>query len=218
MKQILGIDYLGSQNYVDFLCKNHPKGFAAGFLVKADGWKSGLIAVRALAKTGKCPVMRIHGQWHDDHRFSEKDIPQAVKTAEQIAKIAERFPDIKFFYSPWLEGHATQTVMRACKKACRKVLPRKVKLVSSVNMPKGYNEVHHGGPIAGKYIFSYDGLDMFKTNHSSWQKAHLGAEQFYAWIPQCNGYTYCDVKVPRWERTDWLTKAQLDKMVDLLKK
>lgn len=217
MKQILGIDYLGAQNYVKFLCDNHPKGFAAGFLVKAEGWKSGLLAVRALAKTGKCKVMRIHGEWHDDHRFGQSDIKQAVKTAEKIAVIAEQFPEIKFYYSPWLEPHASEADMKACKKTCRQVLPKSVKLVAGRHTTKGIQEVHHSAAVGGKYIFSFDGLSMFTTKVSTWKKAHAGAMMFFGWIPQCNGYTFDDVKVPRWERTDWICKEELDKIINLLK-
>lgn len=217
MSQIVGIDWLGGQNYVEFLCENHPKGFAAGFLIKAQGWKSGLIAVRALAKTGKCPVMRLNGIWHDDHGFTEKDIPAAVKIAEQILVISETYPKIKFFYSPWLEPHCSDAAMRACRKACRAVLGKRVPIVCGHELAKGISEVHHGAATRSPYIFSFDGLDMFTTSVSRWKTMHKNAQQFYGWIPQCNGYTKDNQKPPRWDRHDWITKKELDKMVSLLK-
>jgi hypothetical protein len=214
----LGIDYVGGRNYVQTITRNHPPGWAAGFLCYASGWKNGIGAARALAKTGKCPIMRIAGVWRDDHSFTEKDIPRAVRHARQVARLSIEYPEIKFLYSPWLEHRADNKLFRKCKKACREVLPRQVQIVCcGPAMPRGINEVHHGSPLPGKYIFSYDGKDMFTANVRRDKAIHSGALYFFAWIPRCNGRSSLHDTTPRHLRHDWLTAKDIRKMVELTK-
>lgn len=208
-----GIDYLGGQNYINTIVDHHPPGFAAGFLVKASGWKSGLKAARALAKTGKCPVMRIHGIWHDNHHFTEKDIAPAVKIAKRVAKFQAAYPNIKIMYSPWLEHGAKNKLFKKCAKACKKELPKKVKIVNSgPKRLRGIDEVHHSSPIWGKYIFSFDGEDMFESNVEATKKNHKKSIYFFGWIPECNGKKYLHETTPRPDRKHWLKAAHIKKM------
>ena len=213
--QIKGIDYIAGVNYIDTIVKHHPKGWAAGFLVRVKHWKSGLKAVKALAETGLCLNMRIHGEWHDDHKFTDRDIPRAVKIAERVAKLAEQYPNIKFYYSPWLEPQASVKDMKACVRACKKVLPKRVTVVAGRTIPLTMGEVHHSlfAPCL-RYIFSFDGLDMFKTPLiiSYWKELHKEAKIFFAWTPRCNGYTNTATH-PRNKRTDWLTGADIKRIV-----
>lgn len=197
-----GLDYIGGVNYINAIRNGHPDGFAAGFLCRASGWKNGIRAARALAKTGRCPVMRIHGVWRDDHNFTEKHISIAVKQAEKVAKLVELYPGIKFYYSPWLEHRANLRLFRKCARACKKVLPKKVKIVSSgLVRPRGIDEVHHAGPLPGKYIFSFDGKDMCKSNIGYWRNIHYRALLFYGWTPKLNGKKSMSDKTERSKRS-----------------
>jgi hypothetical protein len=219
----LGIDYLGAAgnehgDYIKAMCKAHPAGFAAGFLLVASGWKNGIRAARALAKTGKCPVMRLHGLWLDSHHFTEADIKTAVKEAKRVAKFAEEFPDIKIYFSPWLEHRANATLWRKCRKACREVLPKSIKIVSSGPAPTGRVEAH-GGSCApyGDYIYSYDGKDIFKSNVAFDKKVHCDTILFMAWCPACNLRRTLLDTVPRDSRTEWLTVEDIKRMEALLR-
>lgn len=207
MKTRYGIDYIGGVNYRRVIKKHHPTGYAAGFLCYASGWKNGILAARSLAAAGgaaRCPVMRISGIWRDDHNFTEKDIPRAVKQAEKVAALAADYPEIKIFFSPWLEHRADKKLWNKCKKACRKVLPRRVKIVNcGPARPKGINEVHHSNPVPGKYIFSFDGKDMFKSSVPYWKSKHKNSLYFYGWFPQLNGKCYLNDSTPRSQRKCW---------------
>lgn len=208
-----GIDYLGGVNYTNTIERHHPDGYAAGFLCKASGWKNGIKAAKVLAKTGKCPVMRLHGLWRDDHTFKEKHIEKAVKQAQKVAKLKEKYPDIKIFYSPWLEHRASQKLFRACKKACKNVLPKEIKIVCSGNpLPYGINEVHHSYRKHAKYIFSYDGEDMLDSP-VSYLSIHKQAKLFFGWTPRCNGKKFLRDSTNRAKRTAWLRKKDIKAMV-----
>ena len=222
---IKGIDYLcaaGNKHgdYIDVMVKHHPEGYAAGFLMKATGLRNGIKAARALAKSGKCKVMRVHGTWHDSHMFTKRDIPQAVKYAEQVARLAEKYPEILFFFSPWLEGYVQDKLFKEVKRACKKVLPKEIKVVASGSIPKyGIFEVHHCW-VVGKYIYGFDGVDMLKLTR--WDVLHIKSNHktsilFMGWTPRCNGKAYLTDNTPRKDRKHWLRRKDIKAMERLLK-
>lgn len=211
---IYGIDYLGAAgnwrgNYIRAMCANHPKDFAAGFLCKASGWRNGMRAARKLAATGKCKVMRIHGIWRDDHAFTRRDIRKAVKQARKVAKLACKYPEIQFYFSPWLEHRAPLELWKDCRAACKKVLPKSVKIVSSGTQTGGIDEVHHALPVPGKYLFSFDGADMLQENVAQWKRLHPNALIFFGWIPSCNGKASLHDQTPRRLRQQWPTAMEI---------
>lgn len=218
----LGIDYLGaggSKEYQRAIIKAHPADFAAGFLLKASGWKSPMPCIRRLLKTGKCQVVRIHALWRDGHDFTERDIAPAVRWAKRVAKLAEDFPDVKIYFSPWLEHRASSALFRKVKRACREVLPKRVKIVCCGNaMPKGINEMHHGGPLPGKYIFSYDGDDIFESDVRRVKDLHKRALYFFGWSPCFNGKRTLTDDTPRERRTCWPTAKDIGRMAEELRK
>lgn len=200
----LGIDYLlaaGNKhgNYIDQMCEVHPKRLAARFLMVADGCRNGLIAGRALAQADKATVLGFHGLWLDSHHFTEAHIRIAVRQARKVAKFKEKYCDTKIFYSPWLEPGSQQRptpveLMRTCLERCRNVLPKEIKLVAGRIMPEQYllrlipyplkviTEIHGTSyKPPGKYIYSYDGLDMMETEVSSYKRYYCDAMHFYGW-------------------------------------
>lgn len=217
----LGIDYISGVNYIKTICAHHPHGFAAGFLLVASGWKNGIRAARALAKTGKCPVIRIHGLWRDDHKFAAGDIAPAVKEAKRVNKFAEAFPSIKLYFSPWLEHRASAELWKECRKQCRKVLAPEIKIVSSGPAQAGMVEVHGRSiPPAGRYIYSYDGEDMlgsFPAQVANRKEQHSKAALVMGWCPACNGKTSMTDVAPRECRTNWLRREDIERMRKLLR-
>lgn len=216
----LGIDYLGAggnRRYRNRICKFHPKGSAAGFLCRASGWRNGIRAARQLAKTGRCPVMRIHGLWLDNHNFERKHIRVAVRQAKKVAKLAKRFPQIKFYFSPWLE-HREQSLFDKCAAKCKAVLPCSVDIVSSGPRRDGYiHEVHHSGPSQSPYFYSYDGADMRRENVRGDKILHRDARLFFGWIPQCNGRAHLNDTTPRRKRTHYLKQSDFVEIKRLLR-
>lgn len=222
----IGIDYLlaaGNKHgdYITAMCRNHPKGFGAGFLFKVSGCKHGAKAANALAKTGKLDgaFCRCHGLWHDTHRFTKKSIKPAVKQAERLAVLVERYPNIKWFYSPWLEPVCSFSLMKECLRACRKVLPRKVRLVSGVYTYDRLTETH--GDVfnwTSRYIYSFDGSDMFERDAAFYLRMHKGAKFKMGWTARCNLKMYASQAKPRQDRVAWLRKQDIEKMERILRR
>lgn len=216
-QMILGLDYIGGVNYIKPIVKAHPKGMAAGFLCRASGWDNGMKAARALAKSGRCNIMRIHGLWHDSHHFTQSDIAPAVREARRVAKLKEKFPELTLYYSPWLEPgtHHNPTpreLLRKVRKACRKVLPADIKLVSFKPFDKGIIEIHHSAAVGGKYFFSFDGLDMSKASIPSWKQTHRSAILFFGWESSLNGKRYPSESTPRHLRTHYPKAKDIKRM------
>ena len=212
----LGIDYIGGVNYIPTIVRHHPEGMGAGFLCRADGWGNGIRAARALAETGLCPVMRIHGLWRDNHHFNEKFISPAVEQAKEVDKLARDYPNITIFYSPWLEPDATPEIMSLCLRRCRKVLLKRVKLVAGRTIRNRINEYHHiMWAVPGKYIFSYDGAQMRQVNHM--KKVHKKAKLFYGWIPKFNGKHSLYDSTPRELRKCWPRGSDIRRVEKRLK-
>lgn len=202
---ILGMDYIGGANYLHRIAKNHPLDFAGGCLVRAGGWPSGLKVARTLAEL-QVPAIRVHGTWHDNHFFTDKDIPQAVRIGERVANLAMKFKHTKFYYSPWLEPHVSEKQMRRCKRAVRKVLPRRVQFVQGRYLRRGVNETHHSHYWGGRCIVSYDGVDMLEKSCVELELDagfYSGAEIFFGWIWKFNGLENGWDTTPRRCRRNW---------------
>lgn len=223
---ILGIDYLAASNYPDVVIKHHPPGWAAGFLLRASGWKSPLPTIRKLFETGHCPGSRIHGLWKDKHDFTERDITPAVKRAEAVARLAEDFPRIELYFSPWLEPGTRERpipvlLLKKVKSECRKVLPRRVKIVVP-GTPKGIDEIH--GPaaliassVSKKYIFSWDGNDMLDPHYP---KIEFGPDDpliCFAWTVKCNGLKNETDTTLRQNRKNWLRAEDVRLIVEAMR-
>jgi hypothetical protein len=220
----LGIDYVGGVNYIRVICNWHPSGFAAGFLLRASGWQDGMAAARALAKTGKMPVCRIHGLWLDKvgKHYQQEHIRPAVLCAKRLNKFAEAFPEIKLYYSPWLEHRASAKLWKECRKQVRKVLAPEIRIVSSGPAPAGMVEVHGRSQApASRYIYSYDGEDMlgsFPAQVAKRKEQHSKAALFMGWCPACNGKTSVTDKTHRECRTNWLKREDIERMEKLLRR
>jgi len=214
------LDYIGGVKYIPTIIQCHPSGYGGGFLCKASGWPNGIQAARACQEDispGRMPFERIHGLWRDDHHFTKKQISPACKQAEKVALLAEDFPKTDFWYSPWLEHDADLKLFRQCAKECKTVLPKRVKIVScGLVRPRGIDEVHHSSPVKGKYIFSFDGMNMFDQDVSDWMDMHWRAKYFFGWWPQLNGRKHIYDTTPRQDRTHWPTPKQFNKAKKLM--
>lgn len=182
-----GIDYLLAGKYPEVVIENHPKGFACGFLLNVDGIPSSLPVIRKLLDSGKCTKIRIHGIWSDIHSFNESDINLAVTRARIVGKLADKYLSTTFYYSPWLEHRASLSLVQKLALEVKKALPSRVKYVNSyidggAYLPSEINEVHHSLSVPkGKYIHSWDGLEIMDSDVQKFKDIHSKAEINFFW-------------------------------------
>lgn len=210
-----GIDYIGLAHCFKPVIKYHPKGLGIGLLQKASGWRNGLRGLRKVLKerSSDIPFVRVHALWYDNHTFTKSDIKKAVKQAKKLAKIVDQFPEVDFYFSPWLESYASAPLTRKCLEKCREVLPTRVLLVSTGAFVSGYiNEVHHSKPVNGHYSFSYDGESMRDANISQYKREHSQALLFMGWTWKCNGKKDKYDKTSRFARRfkdNWVNEQEI---------
>jgi len=218
---ILTYDYIGGAQYIDRIIKYHPPGFGLRFLI-SDGtgeWNDGLKAGRKFLKARQdVPIIGFHGTWHDDHIFNAEDVPRAVRHAKRVAKLNEEFPGISKVYSPWLEPDACASIKKEVYQRCKVILrPHCIPVV--VPETSLIDEVHHSLYIPpGRYIFSFDGLDMLtEADVKYWKNYNKDAWLFCGWCFQCNGKRNRNDPRPRSERTNYMRRRHFRRMERKLK-
>lgn len=195
---IYGIDYLAGATYSQLLINNHPKGWAAGFFANTFG--NAFPTIRALAKTGKCPVIRVHAVWDDLHRYNPTTHNPIIKNEfKKCVAAAKKFPKVQFQFSPFCEHTIEQRKFDDIVVNLQASLPDDVKNIIFVNSSlKGdyiydakmiINECHGSKssiPRKGRYNFSYDGQDCYNANVESDKKKQSKAEIFFFWTLSLN--------------------------------
>lgn len=178
---IYGIDYLAGAKYGSTLLANHPSGFAAGFFSTTFG--DAYSVIERLAKSSKCPGIRIHLLWSDTHTFTERDLHIAVKDARRYEKLRS-YSAIQL--SPYCE-HNLSSIDRHLD-AIKDAAPS----CEVINTPwrgafsKRYaNEVHHGS-AASPYQFSFDGVATVDADAEKFKSDHVHAELLMFWTYQLN--------------------------------
>jgi len=219
IKRLYGIDYILGGNYLRTL-NHHPNGWAAGFLWNVSGVKGSKKAIIKLAKSGRCPRIRVSLLWHDSHRFSDADKEIIQKRARALAKIVNDYPDIEWYCQPMLEPHrASDRLTTKLLRTAKRELPKSVKMVTGNNYggPKVVRETHHSYSSWPKQkIFSFDGKDARDSYVKSWDRNTQDCKTFFLWTSNCNGNKRGE-KLPRKDRKDWLTPEQLREMVAMVK-
>lgn len=214
---IIAHDYILGAKYERAIIDGHPNGRGAGFLINVSGIPSSLGTIERLASTGKAPLIRVHGVWRDNHDFGKTQKKQAIKRAKRLAPIIEKFPNIKWYYSPFLEPrNPRKRLYNSTLKACRKVLPACTKLVASslegtVLKHADVTEMHHNGyhNVPGKKFFSFDGLDAFEADVPAWLNRANKAEVFFLWTASYNGKRDTGDKTPRKLRKNWANQTTI---------
>lgn len=200
---IYGIDTLAAARYPRKAARNACK--AMGVFWNTFGKAKSVIEL--LCDSGASHV-RIHGVWRDDHRFENPAIrTRALKIAERVASLAEKWHTTKFYYSPFCEHNLSEEKM----KPILDHLNQYKCVFTPVNTPSNHgalvashwNEVHGEDPRVpqGNYIFSYDGLDALTGNYKLHRKKHEKAKIFMVWTPALNLRAHLLDETPRKERT-----------------
>lgn len=186
---LYGLDLLLMGNYGQRAVETFPAGYALGVLWEVDGIKSPVSAVEQILASGKCPVVRIHLMWKDNHKFTASDIPETVMRARSVAVYVNRYPSVEFYVSPWLENEVDATLAQKVFDAIKAVLPGRTKYVNSgpAKLPGIMKEYHHVEKgQSGKYIYSDDGVTCLDTDTQKRKDNHANAELYFAWCHAFN--------------------------------
>lgn len=215
-----GLDYLGGAKFGDLLVREHPAGWAAGFFANTFGnaWP----VIEKLLATGRCPRVRIHAVWDDAHRYrpSEHD-PVIKREAQRAAALAEKFPSVIVFFSPFCEhsikGRELHELFRKVREWAGKcILVNSVWTGDTLHGAGVFNEVHgtHKKP-QGDYIYSFDGLSAVDSDVEKIKRQYSDAHTFYFWHPAFNGRLNTNDKTPRPQRKAWPTSELIDSLIYL---
>jgi hypothetical protein len=200
-----GIDYLASACYPEVVLKSHPKGWAFGAFASTFGNVFPL--VKKLLKTGRCPEIRIHGVWADDHKYKPTQHWPMIRRAFSRCKVIKRaHPDVEVQFSPFCEHTMDLETVKRLHGALEVMGLGGVVLVNSVwtgaLLPRGFNEVH-GDKVKApdtRYNFSFDGADAFAENVEEIKAKMADASTFYFWSPHLNLKYKLDDSTPRPQR------------------
>jgi len=159
--------------------------------------------------TKSCKIIRVHGLWRDDHKFTRKDIKKARRRGTRVKALAKLNPDTKFYYSPFCEHMLDESEAKNMMKEISVALPG----LEIVNTPSDrgaivdgvINEIHSSDmrvPI-GRFFYSFDGLDILEhdTDVGRYKRRYRDAEIFFGWISQFNLKAHQGDKTARKRRT-----------------
>lgn len=192
---LYGMDTLAGARYPKQVLQKVPQGWALGFFWNTFGEVKNLL--EKVGTKGKWPYVRVQGVWKDDHVFGSAERSKAIQIAKEYSKIATRFPNITWAYSPFCEHRKNQAYMRSLFQELHAIAPN-LELVNTpiaggdfvYNLPYLVNEWHHSNPAPtqGKKNFSYDGVHAADSNIEDvrTKALNLKARVFFFWVLQFN--------------------------------
>lgn len=190
---IWGMDYLCGAKYPDLIIRNHPIGYAARLFWNLDGIGPAKNVIEALAHTDKAPLLGTHGLWKNDHHFTLSDLNECERRAHDFNSLAQKFPQIKWEYSPICEHkitdiHILDSILSACQKAAPDCTIVNTPIGNGVYSSKFKGECHGDKAQApnGRYNFSFDGTSAVDSDAQYLKGRHSKSEVFYFWDPLFN--------------------------------
>lgn len=217
---MFGLDLLGVAKFAKVAKDTFPGNWALGCLSSAFG--DARPAVEAILRTGKCPRVRVHLLWKDDHSFTASDYDSIAHEAEKWKALVVKYPKIQWYFSPacepnWAADVARQSILIVSDilPGCTYVNNSNVRLVG----PNIVTELHGPDPRSadGRYIFSFDNAEVgcVDLDVSTAKRKLIGAEMFFFWEPRFNGRWECSDTTPRPLRTGWPDSALIRSVVTL---
>lgn len=219
-----GLDYLGGARYGDLIIREHPQDWAAGFFANTFGnaWP----VIEGLLRTGRCPRVRVHAVWQDNHQYiSKRDDPVILKEAARATKLQHDFPNVNVCFSPFCEHSIRGEALNALHRKLHDVLDHEITIVNSVytgdlidDHEGALNEVHgsHRKP-KGSYNYSLDGTNGPDANIAALKATYGDAETFFLWGIRFNGNWNTGASVPRPNRKGWPDSRYIDSLIALSK-
>lgn len=210
-----GLDYLGGAKYKDVILRYHPKGMAAGFFLKVDGFGDATPVIDALAKSGKTPLIRVHCMWKDKHDFTTEDFNRIAERAKIVENLARKYPSVDFRVSGACEHRLSLTAAKRLASLVKAAAPN----CQFINTPdktgaiivEEINEFHHDEEPrkARRMQFSFDGKSAVDSNVERYKESYKAAGVFFFWIPQFNGRMTLRDETPRPKRISYPTPELL---------
>lgn len=218
---IFGIDYLGGANYGNVIINEHPAGWAAGFILNTNepSWpkRNAWPVIESLARTGRCPLIRVHAIWDDAHTYRPEYLPIINREQKKTIATARAFPNMRFEFSWMCENNMNSQ--------------QNGQMIETLNDPHItlVNSVFRGFPNAGAKLeihgdrdgfqgpcnYSYDGTDCFQDNVAEQIHRRSNCDVFFFWSHRCNGHYGPKDKRPRDKRDAWPFENYLDAMIAL---
>ncbi len=221
---MFGLDHLGIAKYGKLAADEHPNGWALGAFSYVDGFGDGIPAIERVLATGRCPRVRIHLAWDDDHDIT--NFRAIEKEASRVSALFKKYitRDCR------VSGGCEHTWNAKTAEHVRKIVMAKMpSWVTYVNVPllsgprKGallpgcVNEIHgsKARPIKGRYDFSFDGSNCVDANVTELKKNLSAAETFYFWNCECNGRKNEKDSTKRPQRKNYPTSRHIDSWIYL---
>jgi hypothetical protein len=190
---IYGMDYLGGAKYGDVILKNHPRGWAAGFFAREFG--AAFPVVKALADSGKCPLIRVQMLWDGGHKYGDKDIPFLREIAKRYEKLSGHS---QIQLSPFCEHNLNSPdkfldIVKEAAPSCEVVnTPWNGELSQRYK-----NESHTPGMDSIVEQFSFDGIDaLADPNYAKTLSRFRNLRVLFLWTPAFNCKTSLTDKTP----------------------
>lgn len=217
-----GVANLGLSEYGDVAVKGHPKGFAN--VTFTNTFTDAYQEIDDLLATGKVPFQEYNLFWNDKHIVKKSDFPFIVDEAKKYSKLAVKYKDsVECAFSGATEHMLNKKDATELANRVLEVIPDFCVYVNNPWVGKGafidpgpriWNEVHGADAqkpkIGGKYIFNFDGSDVFDYRVDKIKKRLSDAEVFFIWTSQNNGRKNRNDKTPRPQRKAWPTVELLE--------
>jgi len=221
---MFGLDHLGIAKYGKLAADEHPSGWALGAFSYVDGFGNGLPAVEGVLKTGRCPRVRIHLAWDDDHNI--RDFRFIEREAKRVAALYARFPGVERRVSGGCENLWDLRTAQKVRDLVMKHMPAGVEYVHApllhglkkgIILPGSINETHgsKATPLRGRFDFSFDGSNCVDSDVTTLKSRLSGAETFYFWNCECNGRKNEGDKTKRPFRKNYPTSRHIDSWIYL---
>lgn len=218
---MLGLDVLGMAKFADLAIREWPFGWSCGVFANTFGnvWP----ALEKLLATGRCPRVRIHAVWQDDHRYKpRRDDPVIMRELGRATALQIKFPNVEVTFSFFCEHNIVGNELYALLAAIKRNNHQNLLIVNSVfqgeiiHQRGVINEVHgdHRKP-SGPYNWSYDGLNCVDSDVEKFKRDYGDAETCFYWHPAFNGKLKLDDSTPRPLRKSWPTPELIDSIIYL---
>lgn len=218
-----GLDFLAIAKYGKIAAEEFPEGWALGAFTNVQGFGNALPAIEEVLKTGRCPEVRLHLHWEDDHKEKPDTFDKIKKEAKRVGAFFSKFPNKDRKVSGWCEHTLSRDRANKLSDIVMHEMPAGVQYVNSPWIKgggktiDGINEIHGNAekPLSGSYNFSYDGQSAVDSNVEADKKKYANCDTFYLWIPQFNGRMTTNDKTPRDKRKAFPNSRQIDSVIFL---
>ena len=209
-----GLDFLAIAKYGDIVKREMPENFALGAFSNTFG--NALPAVAAVLDTGRCPEVRLHLWWEDDHKKKPDTFQKIEKEAKRVGAFYAAYPKILCKVSGFCEHTLSLADAMKLREIVVAQMPPHCIYVNSpwtgAILPNCINEIHGNKSKIpqGSFDYSYDGQSAFDAPVTQDKVKYGKAGTFYLWIPQFNGRLKGDDPTPRPQRKAWPCSQQID--------